>query len=199
MQGIADNDVAFECEGLLPKPFQQEVSVKYKRLAILGGVLGLVGATGAVALAHHDDDPPSAAEIAEAQGTSDLMTNTVVAALVQEIGETTPANAAQGSVSIGLVFNDRNHDMRLVGNLQPLSSNDYPRDSFERTALTKAMTGQPFTAVEHDEGDWFYRRSIPLSNFAPQCQMCHPNFVGKASTDWVGALMLRVPINTHRH
>jgi hypothetical protein len=87
--------------------------------------------------------------------------------------------------------------MRLVGTLDPLHENDRPQDSFERTALAKAMTGVAFTNVERDQGQWFYRRSVPLSNFAPQCQMCHANFASLASSDWVGALMIRVPIDTH--
>jgi hypothetical protein len=172
--------------------------VKRIRLAILG-VAGAVGlfAIGAVAEAHHhDDDPPTADETAFAQRTSDLMTNTVVAALVQEIGETTPQNVEEGKLSIGLVFNDHNRDMRLVGTLDPLSRNDYPADRFERTALANAMVGQPFTAVERDDGQWFYRRSIPLSNFATQCSMCHPNFGPQNASQWVGALMLRIPINS---
>jgi len=171
---------------------------KLMTVLVAVGVGGLTCAIGAVAEAHHhDDDPPTDAQVELARGTSDLMTNTVVAALVQEINETTPQNAAQGSLSIGLVFNDHNRDMRLVGTLQPLSHNDYPADSFEHTALQKAMTGTPFTAVERIEGDWFYRRSVPLSNFAPQCQTCHPNFASLSSSDWVGALMLRIPIRTH--
>jgi hypothetical protein len=176
----------------------------FTTLAGVVGVVGLVFAFGPPAEARDDDhghhghhNPPTAAETAFAQGTSDLMVNTVVAALVQEIGETTPANAAQGSQSISLVFNDRNHDMRLVGRLQPLKQNDYPEDSFEHTALNKAMIGVAYTAVERVNGGWYYRRSVPLSNFAPQCQMCHANFAALASTDWVGALMLRIPINTH--
>ena len=175
--------------------------MKQKKFMTLVGAMGLVGVMstiGALAEAHdHDDDPPTAAEIAFASGASDLMTNTVVAALVQEIGETTPANAAQGSLSIGLIFNDRNRDMRLVGKLNPLSNNDYPADSFEHHALAEAMTGQAATSVERVDGQWYYRRSVPLSNFAPQCQMCHSNFSTLASTDWVGAVMLRLPINTH--
>jgi hypothetical protein len=55
--------------------------------------------------------------------------------------------------------------------------------------------GQALTEVERDRGDWFYRRSIPLSVFRPECQLCHANFVGLGSDDWVGALMLKVPIN----
>ncbi len=137
---------------------------------------------------------PSPAAIAFAQTTSDLMTNTVVAALLQEIGETTVDNVQQGNLSIGLVFDDANLNMRLVGELEPLSDNDYPRDDFEEDALAQAMAGMAATSVEKVSGKWYYRRSIPLSNFAPQCALCHDNFVGLASTEYVGALMLRIPI-----
>jgi hypothetical protein len=174
--------------------------VKQKRLAALSvaGVLGVTLAIGAIAEAHHDDSPTQD-EIDFAVGTSDLMVNTTVAALLQEINETTPQNAAQGSQSISLVFDDHNHNMRLVGTLDPLHANDRPEDHFEVTALDAAMTGQATTAVERIDGEWYYRRTVPLSNFAPQCQMCHPNFASLSSSDWVGALMLRIPINTHHH
>jgi hypothetical protein len=152
-------------------------------------------AVGLIAEAGHGNRPPSASEIEFARQTSDLMTNTVVAALLQEINETTPANVAQGNLSISLIFNDRNRDMRLVGTLQPLSHNDRPADDFEQRALAAAMTGAPLTSVERLSGDWYYRRSVPLSNFQPQCAMCHANFVGLPSTAWVGALMLRIPID----
>jgi len=174
--------------------------VKHIRVTVAGliGVVGVTCAVGTIAEAHHEShDSPTAAEIEYARGASDLMTNTVVAALLQEINETTPQNAAQGSLSIGLVFNDHNRDMRLVGRLQPVSRNNYPADAFERRALDQAMSGVPTTAVEKDEGRWYYRRSIPLSNFQPQCAMCHSNFNGLSSSDWVGALMLRVPIETN--
>jgi hypothetical protein len=58
------------------------------------------------------------------------------------------------------------------------------------------MTGAPLTAVERVAGDWYYRRSIPLSNFQPQCAMCHENFTGLSATAPVGALLLRIPIAT---
>lgn len=137
---------------------------------------------------------PSPAAVAFAAATSDLMTNTVVAALLQEIGETTVDNVAQGNLSIGLIFDDANLNMRLVGALDPLRDNDYPRDDFEEHALDDAMAGQARTSVEKVSGAWYYRRSIPLSNFAPQCAMCHDNFVGLPETEYVGALMLRIPI-----
>jgi hypothetical protein len=141
-------------------------------------------------------DSPTAGAIQFAHDTSDLMTNMVVTGLFQEINATTPANVAQGSLAIGLVFNDRNRDMRLVGALQPLSQNDIPSDEFEHHALELAISGIPATSVEKDAGRWFYRRSIPLSNSQPQCAMCHTNFSGLAATEWVGALMVRVPIDS---
>ena len=76
-----------------------------------------------------DPAPPSSEAVAFAQRTSDLMLATLFAALTQEFDETTPDNVAEGSASIGLIFNDRNDDMRLVGTLSPLSDNDYPGDA----------------------------------------------------------------------
>jgi hypothetical protein len=171
--------------------------VKLKRLTRLVGVAAAAGtcAIGLVAEAHHNHNYPTPAEIRFASETSDLMTNTVIAALLQEINETTPANVAQGNLSIGLIFNDKNKDMRLVGRLQPLSYNDYPQDEWERRALNSAMSGQAEAGIDRDEGRWYFRRSIPLSNFQPQCAMCHENFTGLPATAWVGALMLRIPID----
>ena len=170
----------------------------YQRFAIITGAVAVAGACalGVVAEANQRDRSPTAAEVELARGTSDLMTNTVVAALLQEINETTPANVAQGNLSISLIFNDHNRDMRLVGTRGPLSQNDLPADDFERTALAAALKGTAHTAVERIGGQWYYRRSNPLSNFRPQCAMCHANFSGLPSTENVGALMLRVPIKT---
>ena len=56
------------------------------------------------------------------------------------------------------------------------------------------MPGSPLTEVQRNNGTWFYRRSIPLSAFRAECALCHSNFVGLDATDWVGALMLKVPI-----
>src|SRR5262245_48939756 len=94
-------------------------------------VAGLTAGIADTANAQSNNESPSAAAIAFAEGTSDLMTQTVVAALVQEIKETTPANAAQGSQSISLIFDDDNPSLRLVGVNEPLRDNDYPRDDFE--------------------------------------------------------------------
>ena len=139
------------------------------------------------------DDPPDPQQVQFAQRTSDLMLATLFAALLQEFAETTPANVEEGKQSISLIFNDRNEDMRLVGELQPLRDNDVPQDSFEVTALERAMQGQSFSDVQKVDGKWFYRRSVALSNFHPACAMCHTNFGPVDTTQWVGALMLRVP------
>ena len=140
------------------------------------------------------DSPPNAQQVQFAQRAADLMQATLFAALLQEFAETTPANVEEGKKSISLIFNDRNDDMRLVGVLHPLRSSDVPQDPFEATALGQAMQGQNLTAVEKVEGKWFYRRSIALSNFHPACSMCHANFGPVDASQWVGALMLRVPV-----
>jgi hypothetical protein len=141
----------------------------------------------------HEGPPEDAIEFS--RRTSDLMASTVFAALIQEIDETTPDNAGEGSLSIGLIFNDANRDMRLVGTIDPLRSDDRPRGAFEHGALARAMTGLETTAVQRVSGRWYYRRSLPLSNFREQCAMCHAAFEGLPATAWVGALMLRVPIS----
>jgi hypothetical protein len=148
----------------------------------------------AVALAseRHQGPPEDAVEFS--RRTSDLMASTVFAALIQEIDETTPDNVGEGSLSIGLIFNDVNRDMRLVGTIDPLRDNDRPGGAFERDALARALTGLETTAVQRVSGRWYYRRSLPLSNFREECAMCHEVFVGLPATAWVGALMLRVPI-----
>ena len=158
--------------------------------------LGLIALFVATLSARLSAEPqvPSADQVAFAQRTSNLMLATLIAALTQEFDETTAANVAEGSASIGLIFNDRNQDMRLVGTLDPLSDNDYPADAFEETALDRASTGQSSVSVERVRGRWYYRRSTPLSNFRSECSLCHTNFAPGPTSDWVGALMLRVPI-----
>ena len=139
---------------------------------------------------------PGDEAIAFAQRTSDLLLATLFAALTQEFDETTPANVEEGKLSIGLIFSDSHSNFRLVGTLDPLSRKNRPQDSFERAALRLALDGgQPHTDVDREDGDWFYRRSIPLSVFRAECELCHKNFNGLGNTDWVGALMLKVPIN----
>src|SRR5262245_61518854 len=172
------------------------------RRLVTGGILvvGLFAVTGLrmgpvlTAIAASGHKPPSDEQVAFAQRTSDLLLATLFAALTQEFDETTPDNVEEGKRSISLVFNDRNKDMRLVGTFGPLRENDRPGDAFERVALERALTGQPYTAVQRDNGAWSYRRSVPLSNFRMECALCHANFPPGPTPDWVGALMLRVPI-----
>jgi hypothetical protein len=158
-----------------------------------------------VASSRDDDRPPSNTQIAFAQKVSDLMLNELLAALFKEFDETTPQNVDHGKQAISLIFNDLNRDMRLVGKFRPLlgKDNDLPNDGFESKALSLAMTGQPYMAVEQVNDTWFYRRSIPLSNtFHPNCVLCHTNFTPAffSSTNnagqWVGTLVLRVPIKS---
>ena len=110
-------------------------------------------------------------------------------------------------------FNDRpaigkraqHVDMRLVGTFAPLlgGDNDRPSDSFERTALNRALTGQAYTAVQKVNDTWSYRRSVPLSNtFHQACVLCHTNFTAEFFTrthnpgQWVGTLLVTVPIKS---
>ena len=140
------------------------------------------------------DVPPTTEQVEFAQRTGDLMLATLFAALLQEFAETTPANVEEGKQSISLIFNDRNDDMRLVGTFDPLRANDVPQDAFESMALGLALQGQNYETVEKVKGKWFFRRSVAISNFHPACSMCHPNFGPVNAAQWVGALMLRVPV-----
>ena len=54
--------------------------------------------------------------------------------------------------------------------------------------------GQAYTDVQKVQGKWYYRRSVPLSNFHSACAMCHTNFGPVNPAQWVGALMIRVPM-----
>ncbi|MCW5315652.1 hypothetical protein GTQ43_18095 [Nostoc sp. KVJ3] len=147
------------------------------------------------AIARGYEIPPPPQQVAIAQQTSDLMFNTLFAALTQEFNETTAQNVEQGKQSISLIFNDQNKDMRLVGTYGPLKESDRPRDNFEFQANALALAGQAYTAVQKVDNKWYYRRSIPLSNFRAECALCHVNFPAGPTSDQVGALMLRVPIN----
>ncbi len=160
---------------------------------VFAAVLGCLTMVLSFSIVARGDNPPTPEQVQFAQRTSDLMLATLFAALLQEFAETTPANVEEGKASISLIFNDRNDDMRLVGILQPLRSNDVPQDTFETTALTRAMQGLNYTSVEKFQGKWFYRQSVALSNFHPACSMCHTNFGPVNANQWVGALMLRVP------
>ena len=162
-------------------------------------VASLIVGMGAVASAQMANQRPSQAKIDFAKGTAQLLQNEIIAALLTEFNETTTANAAQGKIAISLIFDNANHAIRLIGELAPIDPANVPRDSFERTALNNAvnLNGTPFEAVEQSQdgnNDWFYRRSIPLSNFHPACVICHTNFGPQNANKWVGALTLRVPI-----
>lgn len=173
----------------------QHAGATLKRGFILGAaVLGCLAILLSLAPPARADYPPNPEQVQFAQRTSDLMLATIFAALLQEFAETTPANVEEGKKSISLIFNDENDDMRLVGTLQPLRNNDIPQDSFETTALARAMQGENYTDVQKVRGKWYYRRSVPVSNFHPACAMCHTNFGPVDANQYVGALMLRVPV-----
>ncbi|MFN6561487.1 MAG: hypothetical protein RMY28_017060 [Nostoc sp. ChiSLP01] len=156
-------------------------------------VLVIVIGCSLTTIARGFDIQPPTQKIEFAQQTSDLMLATLFAALTQEFDETTPDNVEQGKRSISLIFNDKNKDMRLVGTFGPLRENDRLQDSFERQANNLALTGQTYTSVQRVDEQWYYRRSVPLSNFRAECA-CHINYAPGPTSDWVGALMLRVPI-----
>ena len=180
-----------------------------KHRVLFGVVItGFIAALGlaVVAQARHDETP-SSRQIAFAQEVSDLMLNELVAALFTEFDETTPQNVEHGKQAISLIFNDLNRDMRLVGTLSPLlgGANDRPSDRFETTAVTRALDGQPYAAVQKVNDTWYYRRSVPLTNTMHQaCVLCHtaftPEFFDRTDNpgQWVGALVLRVPIKPAR-
>ena len=168
--------------------------LRKRSFAFGAALLGCLATLPSINTTVRAENPPDAQQVQFAQRTSDLMLATIVAALLQEFAETTPANVEEGKKSISLIFNDRNEDMRLVGTLQPLRANDVPQDTFESTALARAMNGENYTDVQKSEGKWYYRRSVALSNFHPACAMCHPNFGPVNTAQFVGALMLRVPL-----
>ena len=145
----------------------------------------------------YSNNRPGTQQIAFAKRTSDLMLNTLFAALTQEFNETTAENVQEGNHSISLIFNDKNRDMRLVGTVGPLRENDRPSDAFEIEANTLAMTtGAALTDVQQVNNKWYYRRSVPLTNFRLECSRCHVNYPVGPTADKVGSLMLRIPIQS---
>ena len=173
--------------------------MKTKRVIGLIVLLTVVGVAGF----GRTDNPPSNEEIGFAQRTSDLLLNELLAALFKEFDETTPDNAEEGKQAISLIFNNSNRDMRLIGTFDPLlgGNNDLPNDAFEQTSLGLALQGEANTSVERVGDQWYYRRSVALSNtFHQSCAVCHTNFTEKFFRkthnpgEWVGALTLRVPI-----
>ena len=166
-----------------------------KQILVVGLSVWLVAsAFTIVGSAQGNNRPPSSAEIDFAVQTADLLQATLFGALLQEFAETTPANVEQGKRSIGLVFSDEHTNFRLVGTQEPLADNDVPSDAFETNALAAADVGQGTSGVERVRGKWYYRRSIPLSNFHPACSLCHTNFGPVNAAQWVGALVLKVPV-----
>jgi len=177
---------------------------KHPVLTAIAAAILIAGFGAAPIVYSQNDGRPSNTQITFAQQVSDLLLNELLAALFQEFKETTPDNVAHGKQAISLVFNDQNRDMRLVGTFRPLGrDNNRPSDPFEAAALRLALTGQSYTAVEEVNDTWYYRRSIPLSNtFHQNCVLCHTNFTPEFfnSTNnpgqWVGTLLLRVPIKS---
>jgi len=166
-----------------------------KRAIVVAVLLALVAGAGFGS----SDSSPSPEEKATAKKTSDLLHNELFAALIQEFNETTLGNVEEGKQAISLIFNNSNRDIRLIGIVPPLLGgvNDLPSDSFERKSLALALVGQPNTSVERIGDRWYYRRSDPLSNtFHQNCVLCHQSFANlPTSGQWVGALVMRVPIN----
>lgn len=162
----------------------------------------LIALGGSVIARARQGGQPSDGQVAFAREVSELLLNELVAALFQEFDETTPQNVEHGKQAISLIFNDLNRDIRLVGTFEPLGgANALPDGSFERRALQLAREGEPHTAVQKVNNSWYYRRSVPLSNqLHTACVLCHTNFTQEffAETgnpgEWVGALVLRVPI-----
>jgi hypothetical protein len=163
---------------------------------VLAVGLGFTAITNSFAHGNQGNPPaPTTQQKEFAQRTSDLMLNTLFAALTQEFDETTPQNVPEGNHSISLIFNDKNRDMRLVGTVGPLRESDRPSDSFEQQANQLALTkGEALTRFETINNKWYYRRSVPLSNFRAECSLCHVNYPKGPTTDRVGALMLRIPV-----
>ncbi len=168
--------------------------LKMKRVIVLVVLLTVVAVAGLASA----DNFPSYEDRAAAEKTGQLLHNELFAALIQEFNETTAENVEEGKHAISLIFNNSNRDMRLVGILPPLlgGPNNLPTDSFERRSLALALQGQENHSIERVGDRWYYRRSDPLSNtFHPNCVLCHQNFTNLLNNgQWVGALMMRVPI-----
>ena len=93
--------------------------------------------------------------------TSDLLINSLVAGLVNTFVSTDASNVDEGNHAINLTFDDWNQNIRLVGEMGPLSENNRPMDQFEMSALTDALGGQAADSVERVRG------SMVLPQFGP--------------------------------
>jgi hypothetical protein len=174
--------------------------------AVLASVLvigfGLTAMTGGQAYSYNKP-PLTAPAVIYAKETTDILQSRVIAALVNEFANTSPATAAKGSDAISLIFNDKNHNMRLVGTVGPLRRNDYPEDAFEQKVVAKALNEQlpfdpanPIDEIDGAPGQWYYRRALPINNaMSASCVMCHANYAFLPSNkQTVGVLALKVPI-----
>jgi Protein of unknown function (DUF3365) len=168
--------------------------------AVIASVLvigfGITAITGGQASPYNKPALTDPAVVYASQ-TTDILQSRLFAALLQEFNSTTAATAPKATDAISIIFNDKNHDMRLVGTVGPLRQNDYPEDTFEQTAIAKAVNQQNGTvseAVTGEPGNWYYRRAVPVTNFSPSCVLCHVNYQGLPSTKVVGALALKVPV-----
>src|SRR5207247_11138210 len=126
--------------------------MKIKRVITLVILVTVAGVAGFAST----DNSPSNAAIDFAQRTSNLMVNELVAALFQELNETTPDNVEEGKQSISLIFNDSNRDMRLIGSFGPLQRGDtaLPSDPSEQTALSQPLEGQAHPAGAASREAW---------------------------------------------
>jgi hypothetical protein len=170
--------------------------------AVLASVLvigfGLTAMTGGQAYSYNKP-PLTDPTVVFAKDTTDILQSRLFAALGQEFSQTTAATAAKGSAAISLIFNDKNHNMRLVGTVGPLRETDYPEDSFEETVVSQAVNVQNAAVTEGvygAPGQWYYRRAVPISNtISPSCVLCHANYAFlPANKQIVGVLALKVPI-----
>jgi len=168
----------------------------YMKLKRVIGLVVLLTVAGIAGFGRAGNSP-SNEEVEFARKTSDLLLNELTAALFQEFNETTPENVEHGKQAISLIFNNANRDMRLIGVFPPLLGgfNDLPSDSFEQTAMSRALQGEAYTSTERVGNRWFYRRSFALSNtFHPACVQCHTNFTPQFFQQtnnpgqWVGAI-----------
>jgi hypothetical protein len=126
----------------------------------------------------------------------DTLRDRLMALLLNEFENTTPENFQAGNEAISLVFDDSNRSFRLVGDLAPLRKSDLPDDSWEKDALEAAKKGLGFGPdVRKVNGSYYVRESIALANFDPSCSICHQNFGPVNPKQYVGALMLRVPVH----
>src|SRR4029450_7794135 len=140
------------------------------------------------------DEPPTPEQEAFAIKVTDTLTERLFALLLNEFANTTPQNFKIGTAAISLVFDDSQSTFRLVGNLEPLGKTGRPQDVFEEEALALALQGQGTEGTHKVKGKYYFRRSIPLQNSHTSCAICHQNFASPPNDAWVGALMLRVPV-----